>query len=182
MQKKMTGVEIENWKSRRRSTAIFLTMFSRSTLSLSVYFFFSLLHWCKDHSILSPTASHYDLLNWFVSLYVIHRDMRPCGLGQVGLVKVVWPVNIQPGSVRETHAIPGFLYLWFTRKLARKFVIAKTHIETRETLCRRNEEIYRNTHFTLLRKNTVTWSFTMPCGIAHLQNAAINRVFPFLTM
>lgn len=29
-----------------------------------------LLHWCKDHSILSPIASHHDLLN-FVSVRII---------------------------------------------------------------------------------------------------------------
>lgn len=41
--------------------------------SLCIIFLFLssvLLHWCKDHSILSPIASHHDLLN-FVSVRII---------------------------------------------------------------------------------------------------------------
>lgn len=32
-----------------------------------------LLHWCKDHSILSPIASHHDLLN-FVSIRILYQS------------------------------------------------------------------------------------------------------------
>jgi len=111
------------------------------SLSLS-FCFFSLLHWCKDHSILSPTASHYDLFNWSVSLYVIHRDMRPCD--RTSQLKVVWSViwlaNIQyPILFRNPKdlMISGFVYLWFTRKPAR--------IHTRKDTCK-NEEKHTHTH------------------------------------
>lgn len=99
-------------------------MFSRSSNILSLCFFFlSLLHWCKDHSILSPTASHYDLLNWFVSLYVIHRDMRPCGRSS----------RARGGSIGEHSTRCTFQNPW-RNTLWRQDFLSVVYEDTRENL------------------------------------------------
>lgn len=50
---------------------IFFRYYWIFSLCITFLFLFSvLLHWCKDHSILSPIASHHDLLN-FVSVRII---------------------------------------------------------------------------------------------------------------
>lgn len=127
------SIEIkQDRKSRRRSTTVSLFTIHNSLdhrilfLCVFFFFFFPLLHWCKDHSILSPTASHYDLLNWFVYLYVIHHDMRPCGRtsrarqgGLTGEYSIDIQSILKKICEKIPHAISRFIILWFTREFAR---------------------------------------------------------------
>lgn len=72
--RKENGGNALNWSertrqhSRRWATTFLVYILSNIEHSLC----FTLLHWCKDHSILSPIASHHDLLNLYV--YVLYQS------------------------------------------------------------------------------------------------------------
>lgn len=110
--KKKKRKRMQEWQRSIESNKIgnssslnhFLFIFSRSFyiytyiyiyLSLCI---FSLLHWCKDHSILSPTASH--LRSALIDLYLCTRFIAICVRDRTG--------QARQGSLTDEHSIDVF--------------------------------------------------------------------------